>query len=129
MNENLEKYIESLDPELQQKARGLKTKEEFKEFIADNDLELPDEALELVSGGFLCSGNEGSGEKCSKCFASVSPCKESDLNDIKAYRKNRWEKNNKGLFGQLDAVGNEINLSEYYRCKNCGIVYADEIHI
>ena len=129
MNENLEKCIDRLSPELQQKAKGLKTKEELCEFIADNDLELPDEALELVSGGFLCSGNEGNGEKCSKCFASVSPCKESDINDIKAYIKKRWEKNNKGLFGQLEGAGGGIVLSEYRRCKNCGIVYADEIHI
>ena len=51
MNENFEKYIEGLSPELQEKARACKTKEELNAFIAENDLELPEEALELVSGG------------------------------------------------------------------------------
>ncbi|MBR1752635.1 MAG: hypothetical protein IJ740_17485 [Ruminococcus sp.] len=51
MNKDLEKYIGELSPELQEKARACKTKEELNQFIADNDLELPEEALELVSGG------------------------------------------------------------------------------
>ena len=51
MNEKFEKYIKDLSPELQEKARQCKTKEDLNEFLADNDLELPDEALELVSGG------------------------------------------------------------------------------
>ena len=51
MNEIFEKYIKDLDPELQEKARACKTKEELNAFIAENGLELPDEALELVSGG------------------------------------------------------------------------------
>ena len=51
MNENFEKYIKDLSPELQEKARACKTKEELDAFIAYNDLELPEEALELVSGG------------------------------------------------------------------------------
>ena len=51
MNENFEKYIEGLSPELQEKARACKTKEELNAFIAENDLELPEDALEAVSGG------------------------------------------------------------------------------
>ena len=51
MNENFEKYIEGLSPELQEKARACKTKEELNAFIAENDLELPEEALEMVAGG------------------------------------------------------------------------------
>ena len=51
MNEKFEEYIKDLSPELQEKARQCKTKEDLNEFLADNDLELPDEALELVSGG------------------------------------------------------------------------------
>ena len=51
MNEKFEKYIEGLSPELQEKARECKTKEELNAFIAENDLEIPEEALELVSGG------------------------------------------------------------------------------
>ena len=51
MKADIEKYIGGLDPELQGKARQCKTKEELSAFIADNDLELPEDALELVSGG------------------------------------------------------------------------------
>ncbi|MBQ6676245.1 MAG: hypothetical protein IJM75_08945 [Ruminococcus sp.] len=51
MNANFEKYIEGLSPELQEKARACKTKEELNAFIAENNLELPEEALEMVSGG------------------------------------------------------------------------------
>ena len=49
-----EKYLKDLSPELQEKARRCKTKEELNAFIAENDLELPEEALEMVSGG--CGG-------------------------------------------------------------------------
>ena len=51
MNEMINKYIEGLSPELQEKARKCKTKDELNEFIRDNELELPEEALELVAGG------------------------------------------------------------------------------
>ena len=51
MNANFEKYIEGLSPELQEKARACKTPEEINEFIDDNDLELDESALEMVSGG------------------------------------------------------------------------------
>ena len=66
MNVNFEKYIEGLDPKMQEKARQCKTKEEILDFVADNDIELPGEALEMVSGG--CSPNhEGQTPYCKKC--------------------------------------------------------------
>ena len=51
MNEKFEKYIKDLSPELQEKARQCKTTEELNAFIAENDLEIPEEVLEMVSGG------------------------------------------------------------------------------
>ena len=51
MKENFEKYISELPKELQEKARQCKTKEEFNTLIAENDVELSDDALEMVSGG------------------------------------------------------------------------------
>ena len=51
MNEKLENYIKDLSPELQKKARACKSLEELTQLAAENDLELPEEALELVSGG------------------------------------------------------------------------------
>ncbi len=46
-----EKYLKDLSPELQEKAMECKTPEEINEFIDDNDLELDESALEMVSGG------------------------------------------------------------------------------
>ena len=68
MNENLEKYFNDLSPELQEKARQCKTKEELDAFIAENDIELPEEALELVSGGAcVTQGKESTRLKCPLC--------------------------------------------------------------
>ena len=58
MNEKFEKYIKDLSPELQEKARQCKTKEDLDAFIAENELELPEEALELVAGGGGCGTHE-----------------------------------------------------------------------
>ena len=60
MNEKFEKYIEGLSPEMQEKARECKTVEELNEFIADNDLEIPEDALEAVAGGCTSGGCEHS---------------------------------------------------------------------
>ena len=51
MNENFEKYIEDLSPELQEKARACNSLEEVMELAAENDIELPEDALKAVSGG------------------------------------------------------------------------------
>lgn len=50
-NNDLQRFIKDLSPELMEKAGQCKTIEEMKEFIAENDAELSEEALELVSGG------------------------------------------------------------------------------
>ena len=54
MNENFEKYIKDLSPELQEKARACKTKDELLQLAADEDMEIPMDALESVAGG--CGG-------------------------------------------------------------------------
>ena len=51
MNEKIEQYIKGLPPELQEKARQCETMEELNDFIAENDIEIPEEALEQVAGG------------------------------------------------------------------------------
>ena len=58
MNEKYEKYIKDLSPELQEKARACKTTEELNAFLAENDLEMPQEVLEMVAGGGCFSGAE-----------------------------------------------------------------------
>ena len=51
MNEKVNALLNGLSPELQERAKGIKTQEELTEFLSDNDIELPEEALESVSGG------------------------------------------------------------------------------
>ena len=53
MNEKYSEYLKDLPPELQEKAKDIKTNEELLEFLSDNDVELPEDALEAVSGGCL----------------------------------------------------------------------------
>ena len=72
MNDKFEKYIEDLSPEMQEKARQCKTKEELHAFIAENDLELPEDALELVSGGCGKSTPKPKKYYCKKCGGEVS---------------------------------------------------------
>ena len=56
-NEHFERYIGELSPELQEKARQCKNMQELNALIAENDVELSDDALEAVSGGCSQSSN------------------------------------------------------------------------
>ena len=94
MNEKFEKYIEGLSPEMQEKARACNTKEELNAFIAENDLELPEDALELVSGG---------------CGTSTpKPCSHVSETTVESFSKK-------------DLLGSIVN---YYKksCNNCGAI-------
>ena len=55
---NLEEYIKDLSPELQEKARACKTNNELLELAADEDMEIPMDALEGVAGGCTTEGCE-----------------------------------------------------------------------
>ena len=54
MNEKYSEYLKDLPPELQEKAKNIKTREELTAFLSDNDVELPEDVLEAVSGGTIC---------------------------------------------------------------------------
>ena len=54
MNEKYSEYLKTLSPELQEKAKDIKTREELTAFLSDNDVELPENVLEAVSGGEGC---------------------------------------------------------------------------
>ena len=56
-NNELEKYISELSPEMQEKARQCKTKEELNAMLAENDVELSEDALSAVAGGCSASGS------------------------------------------------------------------------
>ena len=83
MIEEFEKYIRELPETLQEKARGIKTKEEMHAFIADNGLELPEEALKLVSGG--CGSAQ---EVCPQCGSTNIVHETSMGSDLKVYCRN-----------------------------------------
>lgn len=52
-NINIDDYIKEMDlsPELEEKARQCQNSSELMELAAENDVELPLDALEMVSGG------------------------------------------------------------------------------
>ena len=58
--EELEKYISELSPEMQEKARQCKDMQELNALLAENDVELSEDALQAVAGGCgttpTCSG-------------------------------------------------------------------------
>jgi len=54
-NNELEKYLGEIPPELQEKARQCKNKKELNKLIAENDLELSEDALAAVAGGGSCT--------------------------------------------------------------------------
>ena len=115
---SLEGYIKDLSPELQQKARQCKTKDELLQLAADEDMEIPMDALEGVAGG--CTKSTPAPDKCNKCNAKVTQCTREDSEAVHAYNNKRW--------GDLGVTRYVINYNDYYRCPNCGIVFKDEIH-
>ena len=76
MNERVNALLNGLSPELQEKAKDIKTQEELLEFLSENDIELPDEALEAVSGGCHVPNKYTPGEKI---FEGECPCCGGDL--------------------------------------------------
>ena len=48
---NIEEYIKDLTPEQQEKAKACKTKDELIQLAAEEDVEIPMEALKNVAGG------------------------------------------------------------------------------
>ena len=114
MNENIEKYIEGLSPELQEKARACKTTEELNDFVADNDLEIPEDALEMVSGG---CGNVKEAKpilKCNFCDSVLSELpKDQDLLDK--------------IAGKLGAAGQA--KADLMYCSTCNrVIFPGEWH-
>ena len=49
--EELEKYVSELSPEMQEKARECRTMEELQSMLAENEVELSEDALAAVAGG------------------------------------------------------------------------------
>ena len=100
MNEKYKDYLKDLSPELQEKAKDIKTQEELLEFLSDNDIELPEDALDAVSGGNGCSNSEGN--------SGAAPCTHQSVFELE------------GFIGQDEGGG----YGEYYsmQCNACGAI-------
>ena len=56
-NIDLQEYLNNLTPEQREKALKCKTNEELIQLAADEDLEIPMDALAGVAGGLSCDAN------------------------------------------------------------------------
>lgn len=113
-NEKLEKYISELSPELQEKARECKTNEELNVLLAENDVELSEDALQAVAGG--CSSSD-EGERVIEKYEVKSYC-----NWNPSYNGARVDgalmtndKHSKIHYYIITARGNEPATAEVYR--------------
>ena len=97
MNEKIEQYIKDLPPEMQEKARQCKTMEELNDFIAENDIEIPEDALEMVSGGGCGNEEKPKEPHCKYCGNTVGEC---------------------AIMGGVTPRGIESNIKPYY-CTVC----------
>ena len=71
--ENFEKYIGELSPEMQEKARQCKDMTELNALLAENDVELSEDALSAVAGGCSTSSDKYDqgdlyGQICPECM-------------------------------------------------------------
>ena len=81
--EELEKYVGELSPEMQEKARECKDMKELNALLAENDVELSEDALEAVAGG--CESTVNYYYVCKLCGQKVAACTEADLPVIEEY--------------------------------------------
>ena len=70
--EEIEKYIGELSPELQAKARECKDMGELNALLAENDVELSEDALEAVAGG--CSMTDPSRDQGDQMSYTCPEC-------------------------------------------------------
>ena len=105
----LEKYIGELSPEMQEKARACKDMGELNALLAENDVELSEDALEAVAGG--CKSTVNYCYVCKLCGQKVAACTEADLPAIEEYL--RW--NSKDYDSKY--------LPNWYKCRAHGIRY------
>ena len=59
MNAYIQKIAESLTDEQKEKVKACKTVDEMMKFFGSEKIELPDEMLDAVSGGYIHHGNDG----------------------------------------------------------------------
>ena len=105
-NEELEKYIGELSPEMQEKARECKDMQELNALLAENDVELSEDALEAVAGG--CESTVNYCYVCKLCGQKVAACTEADLPAIEEYLRRNSKDYSK-------------YLGNWFKCRTHGI--------
>ena len=102
-NIDMENYIKDLSPELQEKARACRSNSELLELAAENDLEIPMDALEGVAGG--CGGSS------KKNYTVCNVCNSDVQNSVPS--------------GTPKPVG----VGTYYWCPKCNkVVLPSDVH-
>ena len=119
--EELEKHIGELSPELQEKARACKDMKELNALLAENDVELSDDALEAVAGG--CGGCDHSNAVAEKWWFIDNGTGEPYLDGIYVYfiEKSKCTKcgGNVKYIGHKHSPGNlELTEAQYNYLKN-----------
>ena len=106
--EELEKYVGELSPEMQEKARECKDMQELNALLAENDVELSEDALEAVAGG--CESTVNYCYVCKLCRQKVAACTEADLPAIEEYLRRNSKDYSK-------------YLGNWFKCRTHGIRY------
>ncbi|GEM_PF-528644 len=102
---NIEAYIKDLPPELQEKAKACKNYDEMIKLAQEDNIELPDEVLDMVSGGmFICDNifaeqAAPKGMVCPKCKSTKVKLKPSDT---------------------VSKASSSFIPYEKYKCESCG---------
>ena len=125
--EDIEKYIATLSPELQEKARACKNMDELKKFVAENDIELPEATLGTVAGGDRYEYRYEKYPKGTPMNYSCTECNRQlryldDIEDYPATMTRMYCDNpncaacqNKWRFAYIRTYKNDGNFREYFQ--------------
>ena len=123
-NSELEKYIGELSPEMQEKARQCKDMQELNALLAENDVELSEDALSAVAGG--CSQSSGKydrGEPVTEYKRAICPSCGGQLYYWDMCHDERGEVYITRMYCNNSACSSYSNGLWYVKAYNSGIIY------
>ncbi len=85
---NIEEYIKDLSPELQEKARACRSVDELMRLAEENDIPVPDSAVEAIAGGTSKNDCPMGGEHDWEClghdyFTTYFRCRKCHKGDVR----------------------------------------------
>ena len=126
--EEFEKCISELSPELQEKARACKSMNELLELIAENDVELSEDALEAVAGGCsLSSSKYDRGQLVTEYKKATCPLCGHQLYYWDMCHDERGETYITRMYCSNNACSSCNNGLWYVKAYNSGIIYNDAV--